>query len=128
MTCKFTASHIFEQGDGYMVILGFADDEFEPSQFVIIKKAHEYDEQDIKLGMDKLHIQVEDQSRAHYGGITAFDVTNNNLLVQLDDLAKSSLKLDADIEIMFDQNHPNLKDTLSKLEEIAEKENIPFCK
>lgn len=128
MTYKFTASHVFNEDDGYMVTLGFADDEFEPSQFVIIQRAHEYDDQDIKLGMDKLHIQVEDQSRTQYGGVSSIDVMDGYLLIKLDDKAKASLKVDGDIEITLDQNHPNLRDTLSALEGIAKKESIPLSK
>jgi len=126
MTYKFTANHIFNEDDSYMIMLGFADDEFEPSQFVIIQKAHEYDDQDMKLGMDKLHIQVEDQSRSQYGGISAINVTGNSLVIKLDDSGKSSLKINGDIEIMVEQNHPNLKSTLFELEKIVKKENILF--
>lgn len=126
MTYKFTASHVFNQDDGYMIMLGFANDEFEPSRFVLIQKAHEFDAQDIKLGMNKLHIQVEDQSRAQYGGITSFNIRGDSIVIELDDLAKSSLKIDGDIEIMLDLKHPDLENVISVLKDIAEKENILF--
>jgi len=126
MVYKFTANHVFNEDDGYTIIIGFTDDELEPSQFIIIQKAHEYDEQDIKLGMDKIHIQVEDQSRAKYGGISAFNLADNCLFIELDDEAKSSLKVDGNIEITLTSNHPDLESTIAKLKEIAANENIQW--
>ncbi|WP_185964354.1 Imm10 family immunity protein [Aliikangiella marina] len=126
MSYELNASHIFNQDDDYMVMLGFADDEFEPSKFVIIQKAHEYDDQDVKLGMDKLHIQVEDQSRANYGGISSFTLDNSYLVIELELDTQSSLKVDGNIRIALEANHPELESTLSVLKNIASDENIPF--
>jgi hypothetical protein len=128
MAYKFNASHVFNEDDDYMVMLGFSDDEFEPSQFVILQKAHEYDDQDIKLGMDKVHIQVEDQLRAQYGGISAFKLEGNCLSIELENETKNSLKVDGNIEITLDLNHPNVNSTITVIEEIAKQESILFTR
>ncbi len=128
MNYKFFASHTFNEDDGFTAMLGFSDDQFEPSKFLIVQRAHEYDDQDIKLGMDNLHIQLEDQSRAYYGGVTSISVVANTLLLKLNHSAKSSLLVDGDIEIILDLNNPNLKETLLELELVAEREKIPFKK
>ncbi|WMS87524.1 Imm10 family immunity protein [Pleionea litopenaei] len=126
MSYELNASHIFNQDDNYMVMLGFADDEFEPSKFVIIQKAHEYDDQDVKLGMDKLYIKVEDQSRAKYGGVSSFTLDDNCLVIELEQDTQSSLKVDGNIRVTLEANHPELESTLSVLKKIASDENIPF--
>ena len=46
MTYNLKAEHVFFEDDGYVSIIGFSNDEFNPSQFVIFQQAHEYDEQD----------------------------------------------------------------------------------
>ena len=51
--------------DDYLV--GFADDKNEPKEYVIVERALEFDEQDIKLGMDSYYFEYSDQSNSGYG-------------------------------------------------------------
>lgn len=126
MSYRFDASHVFAQDDGYMVMIGFSDDEHEPSQFVLLQKAKEYDEQDKRLGMDKIHIQVEDESRALYGGIRLVSKEGEHLLIELEDAAASALQVNGNIEINLDPRHPQLATALSELEKLVSSEGIPF--
>jgi hypothetical protein len=126
MSYRFDASHVFAQDDGYMVMIGFADDEHEPSQFVLLQKAKEYDEQDKRLGMDKIHIQVEDESRALYGGIRLISKEGEHLLIELEDAAASALRVNGNIEINLDPHHPQLATALAELEKLVSSEGIPF--
>jgi hypothetical protein len=109
-----------------MVMIGFADDEHEPSQFVLLQKAKEYDEQDKRLGMDKIHIQVEDESRALYGGIRLISKEGEHLLIELEDAAASALQVNGHIEINLDPHHPQLATALAELEKLVSSEGIPF--
>lgn len=126
MNYRFDASHIFFQDDGCAVIIGFADDEFEPSRFIILQKAHKYDDQDRKMGMDKIHIQVESESRSKYGGIEAVQVSNGVIRISLSDESKSILSLDGDIEIVCLVDGPNFQEVKLQLKKICEIERIMF--
>lgn len=126
MNYCFDATHIFAQDDGYMVMIGFANDELEPTKFVILQKAHEYDDQDKKMGMDKIHIQVEDESRSKYGGIEAVDISEGMIRVLLSDDTKSALSIDGDIEASVSADHPAFDEVKSQLKKICEAEQIAF--
>lgn len=126
MNYCFDATHIFAHDDGCMVMIGFADDEFEPSRFVILQKAHKYDDQDKKMGMDKIHIQVEDESRSKYGGINAVTISEVLIRVSLSDDTKSALSIDGDIEATVSSAHPAFEEVKSQLKRICEAEQISF--
>ncbi|MGZ0077865.1 Imm10 family immunity protein [Methylomonas sp. YC3] len=67
-----------------MTMVVFSNDELDPSRFVLIQQSNKYNEQDKKMGMDKMHIQVDDQSRSHYGGITKISIEGNILFFELE--------------------------------------------
>ncbi|QTO24684.1 MULTISPECIES: Imm10 family immunity protein [unclassified Bacteroides] len=48
-------------------LIGFADNKNEPNEYVIVERALEFDEQDIKLGMDSYYFEYSDQSNSGYG-------------------------------------------------------------
>ena len=102
MSYRFEAPHMFLQNDDYLALLGFADDENIPSRFVILQKTKKYDEQDRKMGMDKIHIQVKDESRSLYGGIKRISKEERRLVIELEENAMSTLRVDGDIEMDFD--------------------------
>lgn len=126
MNYCFDATHIFSQDDGYMVMIGFADDEFEPTRFVILQKTHKYDDQDKKMGMDKIHIQVEDESRSKYGGINAVTIREGSIKISLSDDTKSALSIDGDIEAAVSTVHPAFEEVKSQLKRICTAEQITF--
>ncbi|WP_198781890.1 Imm10 family immunity protein [Shewanella putrefaciens] len=126
MNYCFDATHIFTQDDGYMVMIGFADDELEPTKFVILQKAHEYDDQDKKMGMDKIHIQVADESRSKYGGINAVTIVEGVIRVSLSEDTKFALSIDGDIEAAVSREHPAFEEVKSQLKKICEEEQIAF--
>lgn len=126
MAYRFNATHIFAQDDGYVTMIGFADDEFEPSKFVILQKANVYDEQDKKMGMDKIHVQIEDESRSKYGGINAVQVSGDLISISLSDEAKSALSVDGDIEVILMPDHQNYSEVKNQLVRICKEEGITF--
>lgn len=103
---QFNARHITNDDDGSTIAIGFADDEFSPSRFVLIQKSLNADERDRVMGFDKIHIQIEDESRSGYGGIIEVSMGHDRLTVFLDQAARAALKIDGDIEILVDPNHP----------------------
>ncbi len=127
MSYRFDARHIVTQDDGSVVMVGFADDEFEPTHFVILQKAHEYDEQDTQTGMDKIHISVADGSRAKYGGIDTVQISDGVVHIALSDEAKSALSIDGAIEVVCTADHADFEEAKLQLRKMCEADGIAFA-
>lgn len=68
MEINFIANEIvYEVTEYNSYLVGFADDKNEPKEYVIVERALEFDEQDIKLGMDPYYFEYSDQSNSGYG-------------------------------------------------------------
>lgn len=68
MEINFIANEIvYEVTEYNSYLVGFADDKNEPKEYVIVERALEFDEQDIKLGMDSYYFEYSDQSDSGYG-------------------------------------------------------------
>ena len=68
MEVNFIANEIvYEVTEYNSYLVGFADDKNEPKEYVIVERALEFDEQDIKLGMDSYYFEYSDQSNSGYG-------------------------------------------------------------
>lgn len=68
MEINFIANEIvYEVTEYNSYLVGFADDKNDPKEYVIVERALEFDEQDIKLGMDSYYFEYSDQSNSGYG-------------------------------------------------------------
>ena len=68
MEINFIANEIvYEVTEYNSYWVGLADDKNEPKEYVIVERALEFDEQDIKLGMDSYYFEYSDQSNSGYG-------------------------------------------------------------
>lgn len=123
---KFNARHITSDDDGSTIVIGFADDEFSPSRYVLIQKSLNTDERDRVMGLNKIHIQIEDESRSGYGGIMEVSVSRDKLTVFLDQAARAALKINGDIEILVDPNHAALRSVVLELKKLCEEDGIRF--
>ena len=65
MEINFIANEIvYEVTEYNSYLVGFADDKNEPKEYVIVERALEFDEQDIKLGMDSYYFEYLDMDYA----------------------------------------------------------------
>lgn len=64
-------------------LIGFADNKNEPNEYVIIEKALEFDEQDIKLGMDSYYFEYSDQSNSGYGLCSKVVLRQNEIVFSI---------------------------------------------
>jgi len=65
-TLKFKAkvAHASNEEECYMV--GFADDAYDITHYILLQKAHSFDEQDIASGMDGEYLEVDGQENSGY--------------------------------------------------------------
>lgn len=67
MSTKVNASYVFTGIEDDIILIGFADDEFDTKEHILLQKSLEADEQDIELGQDKVHITYIDELNSTYG-------------------------------------------------------------
>jgi hypothetical protein len=118
MATKIKADFIYSQKDEAVIMVGFADDQFDTEEYVLLQKSLCCDEQDKKLGLDKVHISYKDKSRSTYGGIEKFKLQDGIVEIVLNSEAAAELGVDQIIEIEFPNNDPKLNEIKDKLAEL----------
>ncbi len=113
------ATYIGIEDDGYVFVLGFADDAFAPQKYVLLQRGLEPDEQDISLGMDKAHVEIEDQSRSGYGGIASVRYRDGTLFIALTPEGKAFLAVDDEIAITLSCDEVMIARALEALPVVA---------
>jgi len=69
----FSASVVVLQDDGYSVILAFGDHPVEPEHSVVLSFTQQPTEQDLKLGLAGLHVELGEQIRGDYDVVNDID-------------------------------------------------------
>jgi len=105
-----------EEADG-VIMVGFADDQFATSEYVLFQRTLAPDEQDKKLALDGVHVQVDSPDKSGYDGIesirlgrTEAEIVVGQSLVSIIGFGKVHVSFDAD-DAMFSR----LKEHLTKL-------------
>ncbi len=76
--------------------------------------------------MNQIHVEIEGQARAVYGGIESIKTSDARIEFTLSDEARKRLKVDGDICIDLAPDVPNLDKGLTTLHALASKHNIPM--
>ncbi|HEX8954919.1 MAG TPA: Imm10 family immunity protein [Burkholderiaceae bacterium] len=101
MDYDLEARHVHIEDDGEILTMGFSDDQFAPRKYVLLQKALKPDEQERKLGLDKIHIEVQDQGRSGYGGVSSIRYSPSRLLIELSEAARKCLDISGNIRIVL---------------------------
>jgi hypothetical protein len=92
---------VVDTSDEAVVVVGFADES--GGQYrdgLVIQRTREADEQDVAPGMDRVHIERQDQSSGGYGGIVEFTLYRDHASLAVD--SEMARKLgDRDFAILF---------------------------
>lgn len=101
----FTANFIYAQADNEndVLMIGFADDQYDPQEYILLQKTMHPDEQDLALGFDKIHITYRDESQSQYGGIEKVLLKPDSIEFCLDETAAEVLECEtALVRVHFD--------------------------
>jgi hypothetical protein len=79
---KFIAHCVTCQNENGVALVGFADDEFNTTSYLLLQRTLEPDEQDIQLGQDQIHVELNSPSQSGYGGIEAIHVGHSTVRVE----------------------------------------------
>ena len=117
MLVKFHAkSVVSEHPESECFFVGFADEPVKTINYLLLQRAFEDEEQDIALGHDTYHVELNDQANSGYGGLSTFLLHRNHLelsfasdiLDQLDGIVGALITFELS-DPQFEQLHEQLK-------------------
>jgi hypothetical protein len=109
---------IVDDGDPDFILVGFDSDGPGPRRYLMLQRSYVFDEQDIALGMDRVHIERDSQGYSAYGGITRFDLHRNRALISLDAATALRLGDEAEFEVRFDLGDRRFEELRAGLAEV----------
>jgi len=101
MKTAFLAKATSFSDDGDATLLAFADDPLEPANYVILDLANEPDEQELKLGLDGVHIDAGTLRVDGYDLVQDIRETDTGIVISLtlDAARKAGVGQDIEIEL-----------------------------
>ncbi|MFJ4145898.1 Imm10 family immunity protein [Pseudomonas sp. NPDC089734] len=80
MNIKFSANYYDSSLEDGVLTVGFADNEDEPQDFLILQRAEEADDQDEELDQDTYYIEIGGAGLAGYGGVEEVVISEDKLV------------------------------------------------
>lgn len=99
---EVVVSHIAVDVENGLYVLGFYGQEGGGGKYLLLQRSHHFDRQDKALGMDKVHVQLSDESRSCYGGISEISVSHDGIRFSFDEKAAAALGLNGPLYINVD--------------------------
>lgn len=94
-----------------VLIVGFYTEE---NYLMIQQSLDEYDEQDVRLGMNTYHIERDDQSYGGYGGVERVNLRRDLIEIELNAIGKKNLECDG-VRVDFEIDSDNYRLLTEKL-------------
>lgn len=98
------ARHIAVHSDDVMDLIGFCERADGDGKYLILQRSHQFDEQDTALGMDKVHVQISDESRSCYGGISEITLLSDRIVFSFDERSSTILGVNGRLNVKVDES------------------------
>src|SRR5579864_2094419 len=118
MASLFEAGCVYSSDDGEVVIVGFADSQFDTKRYVLLQRGKHPSGEDRALGHDQVHITVDDESHSNYGGIRTIELEPGLVRISLEPNAARLLGTDREIVIRFVSNSSEQAALVTRLMEL----------
>lgn len=82
-----------------VIVVGLVDDESSPSQYVLLQRTLCPDEQDRELGHDRVHLQVNSESKSGYVDVEEAVLSRERLSLRFNQETAKIIGIDDAIEI-----------------------------
>ena len=115
---RFQARFVSIEDSAEAWLVGFADNEYNPRNYLRLQRDRAPSSADIELGLDAYHLELNDPTQTAFGGIAAFELYRDRVMVELDDETASVCGDVWEISIDFtlgDMQFRQLKDRLAKM-------------
>lgn len=123
MHIELTARVASVEEDEDTFVLAFADDAENPATYLMLQYPLDVDEQDVRLGLDGLYIERDDQSMGCYRGVSAVRRAGEHIEIVLTDSGRRRLQAER-ITVTVVPWQPALDDGLARLAELTRGEVI----
>lgn len=122
---RLTANYVTCETQDGVAMLGFADDEFNTTQYIMLQRQlTPPSPQDREAGLDRPHIEVNSPTQSGYGGVAKADLQQNRLVLELNPNAAADMSVDDTIEIAFHLPVERLKKVGDQLRLILGKDRV----
>ena len=81
---EFTAGCVAIEDDAETWRVGFADAEFNPKRYLLLRRERAPSAEDIELGLDGYHVEVNHESHSAHGGIASFELYRDRVIVEFE--------------------------------------------
>lgn len=118
MTRRFKADCVSIEEDSEQWLVGFADAEFNAGRYLLLQRAKSPPDEDVALGLDGYHVEVDDPSRSCHGGISSFELFPDRAVVAFDEETAAVFDDEAGLVVEFalrPKQLDQLRDALAKV-------------
>jgi len=117
MNQSFKATYIHAENMGDYLLVGLADHQYDTADYLTFQRAHEFDEQDVRVGMDAVHVERNDQGCSCYGGMRNVVLFADRLHIDFDARGVEFMDGLASTEVTFDFPSERLETLRSALKQ-----------
>ena len=112
---KFHASRITCQVEDGVAVLGFADDDTNMTQYLLLQRTLQPDPQDRRLGMDKVHFELNSQIKSAYGTVEEAQLRKQGVVFRLDPATAAKVSDGETIDVAIDLSAGKMKELAEQL-------------
>jgi immunity protein 10 of polymorphic toxin system len=109
---------VVDDGDPGFILVGFDSEGPGPRRYLMLQRSHEFDEQDVALGMDHVHIERDSQGYSAYGGIMRFELRRDRAMISLNAVTARMLGNEEEFEVKFDLEDGRFEELRAGLAEV----------
>jgi hypothetical protein len=80
MTWTLQAGTVSINTEDDPLLIGFADNESNPKQYLLLQRGRSFDQQDRSLGQDTYYVEISGQDSSFYGGIASCILSSDQLI------------------------------------------------
>ena len=101
MSPSFHANCVTIEDTAVCLQVGFADREFDTTEYLTLQRGHVFDDQDTRLGLANVYIERNDQSNCMYGGIEHCELLPGRIRLRFDENGSKVMNGLREMDITF---------------------------
>jgi hypothetical protein len=101
MAPSFHATCVSIEDTEVCLQIGFADREFDTTEYLTLQRGRVLDEKDGRLGMASLYVERNDQCNGMYGGISHYELLPGRVRLHFDEKGAKVMRGLREMEITF---------------------------
>ena len=101
MSPAFHANCVSIEETDVCVQIGFADHEFETTEYLTLQRGRAFDEQDKRLGLADVYVERNAQGNSMYGGVAHYELSPARFRIRFDEKGARVMHGLQEMEITF---------------------------